>query len=71
MKNFGSLLAYVGCGLVVEMEEVLLLNLKDTKTVKQDTLVSTFLRLDNALPGLLCNQQGSLLMVCLLILDSH
>ena len=29
--------------------------------VKQDTLVSAFFGLDNALPSLLCNQQGSLL----------
>ena len=27
----------------------------------QDTLVSAFFGLDNALPGLLCNQPGSLL----------
>ena len=30
-------------------------------TISQDTLVSAFFGLDNALPGLLCNQPGSLL----------
>ena len=33
----------------------------NTEQVEQDTLVSAFFGLDNALPSILCNQLGSLL----------
>ena len=36
-------------------------NEEPQKQVEQDTLVSAFFGLDNGLPGLLCNQPGSLL----------
>ena len=36
-------------------------NQEPLEQVKQDTLVSAFFGLDNALPSLLCNQSGSLL----------